>query len=54
MGLINVRNVDDELHRQVKILVAKKGINIRKLIIGLLESAVEEDHQLIKKEDRTD
>jgi len=40
MAAYNLKNVDDKLWKEVKILAIKKGITINELIIELLEKAI--------------
>ena len=40
MASYNLKNVDDKLWKEVKILAIKKGVTIQELIVELLKKAV--------------
>ena len=42
MASYNLKDVNDKLWKEVKILAIKKGVTIQELIIELLEKAVKE------------
>ena len=42
MAAYTLKDVDDRLWKEVKILAIKKGVTIQQLIVELLEKAVEE------------
>ena len=42
MASYNLKDVNDKLLKELKILVIKKGVTIQELIIELLEKAVKE------------
>jgi len=42
MASYNLKDVNDNLWKEVKILAIKKGVTIQELIIELLEKAVKE------------
>ena len=42
MASYNLKDVDDKLWKEVKILAIKKGVTIQELIVELLEKAVKE------------
>jgi hypothetical protein len=42
MASYNLKDVNDKLWKELKILVIKKGVTIQELIVDLLEKAVKE------------
>ena len=42
MAIYNLKNVDDKLWQEVKILAIRKRVTIQELIVELLEKAVKE------------
>jgi hypothetical protein len=42
MASYNLKDVNDKLWKEVKILAIKKGVTIQELIVDLLEKAVKE------------
>ena len=42
MASYNLKDVNDNLWKEVKILAIKKGVTIQELIVDLLEKAVKE------------
>ena len=42
MASYNLKDVNDKLWKEVKILAIKKGVTIQELIVELLEKAVKE------------
>ena len=42
MASYNLKDVNDKLWKEVKILAIKKGVTIQELIVGLLEKAIRE------------
>ena len=42
MASYNLKDVDEKLWKEVKILAIKKGVTIQQLIVELLEKAVKE------------
>ena len=42
MASYNLKDVNDKLWKEIKILAIKKGVTIQELIVDLLEKAVKE------------
>ena len=48
--VLNIRDVPDDLHRELRIWAARRDLNLREAILRLVQNAVAEDRQKEKEE----